>query len=76
MADTKPKTDPEKRRKPEALRKGDFVRIRLTLAQKETLTAAAQRDGLGLSTWLLMLGMREAQKTAGPAGAAAPSAGS
>ena len=70
MAATKPKTDPKKRRKPKALRKEDFVRIRLTLAQKETLTAAAQRDGLGLSTWLLMLGMREAQKT----GVAAPSA--
>jgi len=72
MAEPKPETKPKKRRKPKALRKEDFVRIRLTLAQKETLTAAAQRDGLGLSTWLLMLGMREAQKTV----AAAPSAGS
>lgn len=39
------------------------VRIRLTEAQKETLTAAAAKAGLDLSGWLRSLGLREAGKT-------------
>jgi uncharacterized protein (DUF1778 family) len=61
MAITK-KTKP-KRRKP--IRKEDSVHIRLTAEQKEGLTEAATRAGLGLSTWLLMLGLREMQKAEG-----------
>lgn len=41
--------------------KDDQVRIRLTKAQKDILTAAANRAGLGLSPWLLMIGLREAR---------------
>lgn len=47
-----------KRRK--AVRKEEMVPIRMTKEQKETLAAAAERRGLPLSTWLLMLGLREA----------------
>jgi uncharacterized protein (DUF1778 family) len=44
------------------IRKEESIRIRVTVAQKEALTEAASRDGLGVSSWLLMLGLRETQK--------------
>lgn len=47
-----------KRRK--EVRKEDSIRIRVTEEQKQTLTDAATRAGLGVSSWLLMLGLREA----------------
>lgn len=47
-----------KRRK--ATRKELMVPIRMTAEQKETLAVAAERRGLPLSTWLLTLGLREA----------------
>jgi hypothetical protein len=56
------KTKP-KRRKP--VRKEENIHIRLTTEQKEGLTEAATRAGLGLSTWLLMLGLREMQRAEG-----------
>ena len=62
MAETKPKPK-IKRRKPKALRKEESIRIRVSDEQKDTLTAAATRAGLGVSPWLLMLGLREAKKT-------------
>jgi uncharacterized protein (DUF1778 family) len=45
-----------KRRK--EVRKEDSIRIRVTEEQKQALTEAAERSGLGVSSWLLMLGMR------------------
>lgn len=48
-----------KRRK--ATRKEEMVQIRMTAEQKETLAAAAGRRGIPMSTWLLMLGLREAE---------------
>lgn len=48
------------RRKPKALRKEDSIRIRVSAEQKKTLTAAAERAGLDVSSWLRALGMREA----------------
>jgi uncharacterized protein (DUF1778 family) len=51
-----------KRRKPKALRKEDSIRIRVNAEQKELLTEAATRAGLGVSSWLLMLGLKEAQR--------------
>ncbi len=54
--------DAKKRRKPKALRKEDSIRLRCTTEQKERLVAAAQRDGQGVSAWLLSLGLREARK--------------
>jgi uncharacterized protein (DUF1778 family) len=53
--------DAKKRRKPKAMRKDADVRIRVTDAQKKSLTEAAARAGLGVSSWLLMLGLREAK---------------
>lgn len=47
-----------KRRK--ATRKEELVPIRMTAEQKATLAAAAERRGLPLSTWMLMLALREA----------------
>jgi len=47
-----------KRRK--EVRKEKDIRIRVTEEQKQTLTDAATRAGLGVSSWLLMLGLREA----------------
>lgn len=42
------------------VRKDQDIRIRVTEEQKQTLTEAATRAGLGVSSWLLMLGLREA----------------
>lgn len=52
-----------KRRK--AIRKEEMVQIRMTADQKEILAAAAERRGVPMSTWLLMLGLREAEADAG-----------
>lgn len=52
-----------KRRK--ATRKEEMVQIRMTAEQKEVLAAAAERRGVPMSTWLLMLGLREAEADAG-----------
>jgi hypothetical protein len=57
--------DAKKRRKPKALRKEDSIRIRVSDAQKKSLTDAAIKAGLGVSSWLLMVGLREAQKAEG-----------
>lgn len=63
MANARKKPAPKiARRKPDALRKDEVVRLRVSAAQKETLTEAAQRDGLALSAWLLSLGMRAARR--------------
>jgi uncharacterized protein (DUF1778 family) len=51
-----------KRRKPKAQRKEDSIRLRCTVEQKDRLVAAADRDGQGVSSWLLALGLREARK--------------
>lgn len=40
--------------------KGDVVRMRVTSAQKDTIPAAAERDGLELSPWLRQLALRAA----------------
>jgi uncharacterized protein (DUF1778 family) len=59
---SEPKT---KRRKPKAQRKEADIRIRVTEAQKKTLVSAATAAGLGVSSWLLSLGLREAQRADG-----------
>ena len=51
-----------KRRKPKALRKEAIINVRLTDEQKTTLTSAATKAGLGVSSWLLSLGLREAKR--------------
>ena len=38
-------------------RKESVINVRMTDEQKEVLEGAAAREGLGLSTWLLHLGL-------------------
>ncbi len=47
-----------KRRK--KVTKDKSIQVRVTDEQKEILAKAAERHGLGLSSWLLTLGLREA----------------
>ena len=42
--------------------KDETVPIRMTTEQKETLAAAARAAGMGLSTWLLSLGLKAAKE--------------
>lgn len=49
-----------KKKPRKAVHKEDQIRLRCTTEQKATLTEAATRAGLGLSGWLLSLGLREA----------------
>jgi uncharacterized protein (DUF1778 family) len=44
-----------------AVRKELTIHLRVTAEQKETLAAAAERDGQGLSSWLLAAGLRAAR---------------
>jgi len=50
----------KQRRKAKADRKEYSIRLRLTRAQKESFTEAAQRAGLDLSGWLRSIAVREA----------------
>jgi len=51
---------PPKRRK--VVRKEVSIHLRVTEEQKARLTEAAERAGLGVSSWLLMLGLRAARR--------------
>jgi uncharacterized protein (DUF1778 family) len=55
-----------KHRKPEAQRKADTVRMRVTAEQRKILAAAAERDGLELSSWIRAIALRTATATAPP----------
>ena len=57
-----PKEDPppKLRRKDEADRKEEVIKIRVTTEQKTTLTEAASQDGLDVSSWLRSLGLKAA----------------
>ena len=55
-----PSPPPPKRRK--LVRKEVSIHLRATEEQKEILTRAAERAGLGVSSWLLMLGLRAARE--------------
>jgi uncharacterized protein (DUF1778 family) len=50
-----------KRRK--EVRKEDSIRIRVTAEQKQKLVDAATLAGLGVSSWMLTVSLREAGKT-------------
>ncbi len=56
-----------KRRKPKGQRKEEVIRVRVTATQKEALTLAAHRAGLDLSSWLRVIGLREAGWISAPA---------
>ena len=51
------------RRKTKAERKEEMVRLRVTVDQKRTMVAAAERAGIELSAWLRLIGLREARKS-------------
>lgn len=51
-----------KRRKKQAERKTDMLRVRVTVEQKRLFEDAAKATGLDVSGWLRMLGIREATK--------------
>jgi uncharacterized protein (DUF1778 family) len=54
---------PEKeRRKPEDDRKDLLLRVRVTAAQKQILTKAAERAGLDVSSWLRAVGIERARE--------------
>lgn len=53
------KTEPVRRKE---TRKEDQIRLRVTAEQKVILTEAAEKAGLGVSGWLLSLGLREARE--------------
>lgn len=44
-------------------RKGELIRVRVTSEQKDILSAAAERAGLDVSSWLRAIGLREAQRS-------------
>jgi uncharacterized protein (DUF1778 family) len=46
--------------RPPKTRKGDVVRMRVTVEQKLALIDAAEREGLELSAWLRQLALRAA----------------
>jgi hypothetical protein len=45
-----------------AVRKEALIPVRVTAAQKRILVTAATKAGLGVSPWLLMLGLRAAKE--------------
>ena len=47
----------KKRRKPKADRKESVIPVRCTAEQKRTLEERAKARGMGVSTWLLNLGL-------------------
>jgi len=50
-----------KRRKPKADRKDTEVRVRLTIAQKCVLAAAADRESLAVSSWVRKVALQTAK---------------
>lgn len=49
------------RRKADEDRKGLMLRVRVTAEQKRVLTAAAEKSGLDVSSWLRSLGVERAR---------------
>ena len=49
--------------KPRSQRKTELVRLRVSKTQKKTLADAALRAGLGVSSWLLMVGLKAAESS-------------
>ena len=63
MAAAKTARSKTKRRK--AIRKEGQIHIRVTDEQKALLGEAADKAGTGLSTWMLLVSLREARKLTG-----------
>ena len=63
-AKKKAKPEPERRK---AVRKEKGILIRVTEAQKKALAEAATKEGLGVSSWMLSVAMREIERKANAA---------
>jgi len=50
------------------VRKDEILRVRISAEQKDALIAAAERDGLELSTWVRQVALRAAGVLPGSAG--------
>jgi hypothetical protein len=61
-SEKKRRGEPDKRRKPAALRKEDQIRVLVTMDEKERIERAAQKMGLAAASWLRSVGLREAAK--------------
>lgn len=55
-------TPPKERRKSDAERKTELIPVRCTLAHKKILERRAKARGLGVSTWLVQLGLSAPDK--------------
>lgn len=55
-------------RRRKAVRKDEVLQLRLTREQKQTLTNAAQAEGLAVSSWLLSVGLKAAREVERAAG--------
>lgn len=62
------KLHPNVRAKNTKLLKGGVINVRCTEPQRELLESIASSEGLGLSTWLLHVGIRVAQERKATAG--------
>jgi uncharacterized protein (DUF1778 family) len=60
MATTK-KAAPKAPVRRKQIRKEESIRLRVTAEQKAVLSRAAEKDGSGLSFWLLQAGLRAAR---------------
>jgi Mobilization protein NikA len=56
---------PSERRKPDAERKTEMIPVRCTQAHKRVLGRKAKARGIGVSTWLLQLGLSAPDKPSG-----------
>lgn len=56
------KKKPRKRKATAAPPKDAVIPVRVTAADKATLVAKARRVGLGVSSWLVMLGLTAPEK--------------
>lgn len=60
-----PNVAAKKRRKSQADRKEDMIKVMVTSEQKRVFTEAAERAGLDLSNWLRSIALREAKGSGG-----------
>jgi hypothetical protein len=59
---TNPRSRKTMTKKNVKMAKEEVVNVRMTARQKETLEAVATRQGLGVSTWLLHVGLLRAEQ--------------
>jgi uncharacterized protein (DUF1778 family) len=62
----RPKAAPKKKRK--AVTKDENLHLRITKDQKALLVEAAEKAGASVSTWVLIVALREARKMTGREG--------